>query len=96
VTVDSVLIVAAVLFAAFGLLGWWISRRKGVPAAALSALLGIPGVYIGLWGVLENRPWLYVPSMALILASYATQLAAWRRSAHRDAQPEDPSVPPRR
>ena len=95
-TVDSALIVTAMFFAAFGLLTWWMSRRKGLPSAGLPVLLGIPGVYIGFWGVLANRHWLYIPSLALILASVAIQFAAWRRSAHEQAKADDPGVPLRR
>jgi hypothetical protein len=86
VTVDSALIGAAVFFAAFGLLGWWMSRRKGLRSAGLRILLGVAGVYIGFSGVLENRHWLYAPGLALILASNAIQFVAWRRSAHGDAK----------
>ncbi len=35
----------------FGLLAWWMSRRKGLPAVGLATFLGIAGVYTGFWGV---------------------------------------------
>ncbi len=95
-TIRSVLIGTAVFAAAFGLLAWWMSRRKGVPAAGWSTLLGISGVYIGFWAVMENRHWLYVPCVALILASNAIQFRAWRRSGHRGTTTEDPGATPRR
>ena len=83
-TVRSVLIWTAVFAAVFGLFAWRMTRRKGVPAAGLTTLLGIAGVYTGLWGEMENRHWLYIPCVTLILASYAIQWAAWRRSARGD------------
>jgi hypothetical protein len=84
VTIRSALIGVAVFAAAFGLLVWWMSRRKGIPAAGLTIFLGIAGVYIGFWGVMEKRHWLYVPCVLLMLASYVIEFAARRRSASRD------------
>lgn len=92
----SVLIGAAVFAAAFGLLAWWVSRRKGIPAAGLSTFVGIAGVYTGFWGVMENRRWLYAPCVVLILASYAIQFAARRRLARRDTTTGTPDVTLRR
>jgi fatty-acid desaturase len=97
VTTRSALIGAAVFLAAFGLLGWWMSRRNGILAAGLSTLLGVTGVYAGLWGVLEHRHWLFVPCVALMLASYAIEFGARHRSAHRDTKFTDPDgTPPRK
>ena len=79
--VRSVLIGAAVFVAAFGLLGWRMSRRKSIPAAGVTTFLGVVGVYAGFWGVMENRHWLYFPCVLLMLASYAIQFAALRRAA---------------
>jgi drug/metabolite transporter (DMT)-like permease len=76
-----VLIGAAVFVAAFGLLGWRMSRRKSIPAAGVTTFLGVVGVYAGFWGVMENRHWLYFPCVLLMLASYAIQFAALRRAA---------------
>ena len=95
-SVRSVLIGAAVFAAAFGLLGWWMSRRKGLPAVGVTTVLGIAGVYTGFWGVLEHRYWLYLPSVLLILASYAIEFAASRRSARKDNITEGPDTAPRR
>lgn len=82
-TTPSVLIGAAVFAAAFWLLVWWLSRRKGVPQAGLTTFLGIAGVYLGFWGVMKSAHWLYLPCVALILASSAIDFAARRRSARR-------------
>jgi len=38
--------------------------------------LGIVGVYAGFWGVMKSEHWLYVPCVALMLASYAIDFAA--------------------
>ncbi len=82
-TTGSVLIFAAVFAAVFGLLVWWLSRRRGKPEMGLTIFLGIAGVYVGFWGVMRSVHWLYVPCAALILASYAFDFAARRRSARR-------------
>lgn len=73
-TSRAVLIGAAVFAAAFGLLAYRMSRRKGVPAAGLTTFFGIAGVYTGFWGVMERMRWLYAPCVVLILASYAIDL----------------------
>ena len=83
-TTRSVLIFAAVFAAAFGLLVWWMSRRRGKPESGLTIFLGIAGVYVGFWGVMKSAHWLYVPCVAMILSSYAIDFAARRRAAHRD------------
>ncbi len=83
-TTRSVLVFAAVFAAAFGLLVWWISRRRGKPESGLTIFLGIAGVYIGFWGVMKSAHWLYVPCVAMILSLYAIDFAARRRAAHRD------------
>jgi hypothetical protein len=80
----SVLIFVAVVAAAFGLLVWWLSRRRGKPESGLTIFLGIGGVYVGFWGVMKSVHWLYVPCVALILASYAIDFAARRRAVRRD------------
>lgn len=95
-TTGSVLIDAAVFAAVFGLLVWWVSRRKGVPRAGLTAFLGIAGVYVGFWGVMKSTHWLYVPCVALILASYAIDFAARRRSARSDQTAGDADSSPHR
>lgn len=83
-TSRAVLIGAAVFAAAFGLLAYRMSRRKGVPAAGLTTFFGIAGVYTGFWGVMERMRWLYAPCVVLVLASYAIDFAARRRSRPRD------------
>jgi drug/metabolite transporter (DMT)-like permease len=88
-TTGSVLIFAAAFAAAFGLLVWWLSRRRGSPENGLTVFLGIAGVYVGFWGVMKSEHWLYVPCVALILASYAIDFAARRR--HRTTGPADSS-----
>jgi hypothetical protein len=84
VTVRSALIWVAVVAVVFGLVAWRMTRRKGVPAAGLTTVLGIAGVFTGFYGVMENRRWLYIPCGTLIVASYAIHWAAWRRSARGD------------
>jgi hypothetical protein len=79
-TTRSVLIFVAVFAAAFGLLVWWLSRRWGKPESGLTIFLGIAGVYVGFCGVMTSVHWLYVPCVALILASYAIDFTARRRS----------------
>ena len=61
----AVLIYSGVFAAAFGLLVYWMSRRKGLPAAGLTTFLGIAGVYTGFWAVTERRHWLYAPAVVL-------------------------------
>lgn len=73
-----------------------MSRRKGLPAAGLATFLGIAGVYTGFWGVMEHRRWLCAPCVALILASYAIQFAARRRSVREDKTTKAPDTRPRR
>jgi len=47
--------------------------------------------------VLEHRHWLFVPCVALMLASYAIEFGARHRSAHRDTNFTDPDgTPPRK
>lgn len=94
-TASSVLARTAVFAVAFGLLAWWMSRRKDLPAAGLSTFLGIAGVYTGFWGVMEHRRWLYAACVALILASYAIQFAARRRSVREDKETKAPDARPR-
>jgi predicted PurR-regulated permease PerM len=79
-----VLIFAAIFAAAFGLLVWWLSRRRGKPESGLTIFLGIAGVYVGFWGVMTSVHWLVVPCVALILASYAIDFIARRRSGRSD------------
>jgi hypothetical protein len=77
------LIIFAVLAAAFGVAVWLLGRRKGDRLAGPVALLGIPGVYIaGLasWGAPR---WLYVPGVTLIAGAVLIQVLGWRRSAAR-------------
>jgi hypothetical protein len=92
----AVLLYAGVFAAAFGLLVYWMSRRKGLPAAGLTTFLGIAGVYTGFWGVTERRHWPYAPAVVLMLASSAIDFAARRRSRPRDSSPEaaDPNQRP--
>jgi hypothetical protein len=93
-TTSSMLIGTAVFAVAFGVLAWRMSRRKGLPAAGLATFLGIAGVYTGFWGVMEHRRWLYAPCVVLILASYAIQFAARRRSARGDKTARAPDTTP--
>jgi drug/metabolite transporter (DMT)-like permease len=82
-TTRSVLILAAVFSVAFGVLVWWLSRRRGKPER-LTIFIGIAGVYVGGWGVMTREHWLYVPCVTLILASYGFDFAVRRRSERRD------------
>jgi CHASE2 domain-containing sensor protein len=88
-TTGSVLIWAAVFAAAFGLLVWWLSRRRGTPESGLTIVLAAAGVYVGGWGVMKSVHWLYVSCVALILASYAIDYVARRR--HNASGPADRS-----
>jgi uncharacterized membrane protein YfcA len=83
-TTRSALLFVAVLAAVFGFLVWWLSRRRGKPESALTIFLGIAGVYVGGCGAVTSMHWLYVPCVALIMASYAIDFAARRRSGRRD------------
>lgn len=78
-TTGSALIFAAVFLAAFGVLVWWLSRRRGKPEYGLTILLGIAGVYVGAWAAMTSEHWLYIPCITLILASYAFDFVARRR-----------------
>ena len=84
ITTRSVLVFAAVIATAFGLLVWWLSRRRGKSESGLTIFLGIAGVYVGGCAVMTSVHWLYVPCVALILASHAIDFAARRRSGRRD------------
>ena len=94
-TTGSVLIFAAVFAAAFGLLVWWLSRRRGKPEKALTIFLGIAGVCVGFWGVMTSLHRLYIPCVALILASYAYDFApgCWTWPALTPAQARAASPP---
>ena len=89
----SVLIGAAVFAAAFGLVAWWFSRRKGQPAAGLTVLAGVSGVHVGFWGVMEKQRWLYVPAVALILSAQVIAVTAGRRAARTSQAPDEPTTP---
>jgi cation transport ATPase len=98
VSVNSVLIFCAIFFAVFGVLVWWLSRRRGTPESGVTIFLGIAGVYIGgLWAAMKSERWLTVPGVAMILASYAFGFAARRRrSARSDQTTPDADGSPRR
>ncbi len=51
-----------------------VSRRRGdrVPVAWLA--VAIPAVFLGLCSAVEDLPWLYWPTGALMLASVAVQV----------------------
>jgi len=92
-TTNFALIYVAVICAAFGLLVWWVSHRRGWQQSGLTIFLAIGGCYVGLVGVTERVHWLYVPCVALILASYAIDFAVRRRSARSNQTTKDDGTP---
>jgi hypothetical protein len=80
-----VLVLAAVVLAAAGVLVWWRSRRRGTPEGGLlSLIVGLAGLYVSLWGAVTREHWLYLPGGALVVASYGLDFARRRRSWRRD------------
>jgi len=82
-TTSSWLIYAAVFSAAFGLLAWWVFRRRGEPESGLTIFLAMAGLYVGIWSATKHVHWLTVPSLALITAGVANDFR--RRRSARDA-----------
>jgi hypothetical protein len=62
----------------FGLLIWFIERRRG-RQPGLALLLGLPGVYLGFLAALGAPKWLYAPCLVLVAGSYLVQFPALRR-----------------
>lgn len=83
-TTRSVLILAPVVLAAFGVLVWWRSRRRGTPESVLTLVVGLAGLYASAWGAVTREHWLYGPGGALVVASYGLDFAARRRSGRME------------
>jgi len=62
-------------FAVFGLLVWYLERRKGRPYAGRVLLTGVPGVYLAGLASFGATKWLYIPGLGLMAVSYLLQLA---------------------
>jgi hypothetical protein len=79
VTNESLLISAAIVMLAAGILFTLLERVRHPPATPLITFTGIVGVYLGLCATVERSPWLYVPCLVLLLGAAAGQLRAFRR-----------------
>ena len=83
-TNESLLVGAAVLMLAFGVLVTVLERIRHPPATPMITLTGIAGVYLGFCATVEHIRWLYLPCLALLLSLAATQLRAFRRAGRDD------------
>jgi hypothetical protein len=84
VTNESLLVGAAVLMLAFGVLVTVLERIRHPPATPMITFTGIAGVYLGFCATVEHIRWLYLPCLALLLSVAATQLRAFRRAGRDD------------
>ena len=64
---------AAVVLVGFGLVVWFLWRRKGDRATGPALLLGLPGLYLSLLAAVSGRRWLYLPAVVLVVSSYLVQ-----------------------
>lgn len=79
-TNESLLITAAILMLAFGIVATLLERDRHPLATPLITFTGIAGVYLGLCATVEHIRWLYVPSLVLLVGATAGQLRAFWRS----------------
>jgi hypothetical protein len=79
VTWPAVAIFSAAFLAVFGLVIWFLERRKGRPTA-LTLMLGLPGVYLAGLPFVGAPRWLSGPGLVLLIAGYLVQLPDRRRS----------------
>lgn len=86
-TSESLLIGAAILMAAFGVLVTVLERIRHPPATPVVTFTGIAGVYLGLCALVEHMPWLYLPCWILLLGATASQFRSFRRSDRNDDDP---------
>jgi hypothetical protein len=74
----TVAILAAGFLAVFGLLIWFLERRKGRPTG-LTLMLGLPGVYLTGLPFSGAPKWLFGLGLVLLIAGYLVQVLDWRR-----------------
>ena len=79
----------AAFFAVFGLLIWFVSRRKGDRDTSRLLLVGLPGVYFCGVAAVGAWKWLYVPGVALVVSAYVLQLVLWRQQASKSRNSGD-------
>src|SRR5215469_13028211 len=97
---ESLAVGEAVFLAAFGVLAWYVERRKGRQRAGWPFLFaGLPGVYLAsLPSFVGATRWLYVPGLGLVMLSVFLQIAGWRQEranwlrerANENADPPGP------
>ncbi len=89
----TLLIGVAMAMVAFGLLAWWVGRRKRPHARGWAwSAVGMAGVYASFFGAVENKRWLFWLAGALVAGAYVGQLTA-RRPGRGSRKGSGPPMP---
>lgn len=83
----SLMIGAAGFLAAFGLLVWYLERRRHGRRIGKQLLVGLPGVYLAFLATLTAWKWLYIPGLGLLAAYYIVPFV--RQSGKKGATDRD-------
>jgi hypothetical protein len=86
-------IATAAFFTIFGVLAWFLSRRKGNRYVGWQLLAGLPGLYLAGLASMGEPKWLLIPGLTLMGVGVLLEVLRWRRPRSEDGRVGTPPGP---